>query len=65
MRSDYDIYSGAQRLKNVYISPIRAMLDKAKAMEDQGINVVRLLAGEPDFPTPEEPMNAMVLPSCT
>jgi aspartate/methionine/tyrosine aminotransferase len=54
MRNGYDIYSGAQRLKNVYISPIRTMLDKAKAMEDQGLPVVRLLAGEPDFPTPED-----------
>jgi aspartate/methionine/tyrosine aminotransferase len=52
MIKDYDIYSGAKRLDPMFISPIRTVLDKAKAMEDRGQKVVRLLAGEPDFQTP-------------
>ncbi len=60
MLADYDIYSGAQRLDRMFISPIRTVLDKAKAMEDQGLPVVRLLAGEPDFQTPEDIKEATV-----
>jgi aspartate/methionine/tyrosine aminotransferase len=60
MIKDYDIYSGAKRLDRMFISPIRAVLDKAKAMEDQGKNVIRLLAGEPDFQTPEDIKEATV-----
>ncbi len=60
MLADYDIYSGAKRLDQMFISPIRTVLDKAKTMEDHGLNVVRLLAGEPDFQTPEDIKEATV-----
>jgi aspartate/methionine/tyrosine aminotransferase len=60
MLADYDIYSGAGRLNHMFISPIRTVLDKAKAMEDRGQNVVRLLAGEPDFQTPVDIKEATV-----
>ena len=45
MRAEYYPYQGARRLKEMFVSPIRTVLDKAKAMEDQGLPVVRLLAG--------------------
>jgi aminotransferase len=60
MLEDYDIYSGAKRLDRMFISPIRTVLDKAKAMEDRGKNVVWLLAGEPDFQTPEDIKEAAI-----
>ena len=60
MHQNVDLYTGAKRLDAMYISPIRTVLDKAKAMEDQGLEVVRLLAGEPDFHTPEDIKEATV-----
>ena len=60
MLADYDIFSGAKRLEQMFTSPIRTVLDKAKTMEDQGLNMVRLLAGEPDFQTPEDIKEATV-----
>jgi hypothetical protein len=43
---------GAERVVNVQLSSIRAVLDKAKALEAQGKNVIHLGIGEPDFDTP-------------
>lgn len=44
--------SGAKRVANVQLSSIRAVLNKAKALEAQGRNVIHLGIGEPDFDTP-------------
>ena len=45
--------AGAKRLDEVLFSPIRAMIDRVKELKDQGLDVVSLVAGEPDFPTPQ------------
>ena len=43
---------GAERLENVQLSAIRAVLEKARALEAEGRNIIHLEIGEPDFPTP-------------
>jgi aminotransferase len=54
VKKNYDIYSGAMRLKKVEPSPIRVILDKAAAMKAQGLPVIPFSAGEPDFNTPTD-----------
>lgn len=54
MKADYNIFEGAERLKKVQPSPIRAILEKAMKMKAQGLPVVALSAGEPDFNTPTD-----------
>ncbi len=41
------------RLKQVEMSAIRAIMDKAQAMRESGMKVISLSAGEPNFNTPE------------
>ena len=53
MNKNYDICAGAKRLENVKFSPIRQVLDKAAEMRNNGIDVISLSVGEPDFNTPE------------
>lgn len=43
----------AKRLQAVKPSPTLAVTAKAKELKDQGINIISLAAGEPDFDTPE------------
>ena len=48
----------ADRLKNVTLSASAAMTDKARELRAQGINIVSLSSGEPDFPTPPHAIEA-------
>ncbi|KAA3509627.1 pyridoxal phosphate-dependent aminotransferase [Agrobacterium rosae] len=48
----------ADRLKNVSISASAAMTQRARDLAEQGINVISLSAGEPDFATPSNAVNA-------
>lgn len=48
----------ADRLKNVAVSASVAMTQKARDLAAQGIDVVGLSTGEPDFPTPEHATEA-------
>ncbi|TCZ59760.1 pyridoxal phosphate-dependent aminotransferase [Roseicella aquatilis] len=48
----------AQRLANVQVSPSAAMTAKARAMREQGIDVISLANGEPDFATPRHAIEA-------
>ncbi|QGY27752.1 pyridoxal phosphate-dependent aminotransferase [Pantoea cypripedii] len=48
----------ADRLKNVTVSASVAMTQKARDLAAQGIDVVALSTGEPDFPTPEHAIEA-------
>lgn len=48
----------ADRLKNVTVSASVAMTQKARDLAAQGIDVVGLSTGEPDFPTPEHAIEA-------
>lgn len=48
----------ANRLKNVAVSASVAMTQKARDLAAQGIDVVGLSTGEPDFPTPEHAIEA-------
>lgn len=43
----------AKRLEHVTFSPVRMVLEKAKAMEAEGKSVIHFEIGEPDFNTPE------------
>ena len=43
----------AKRLQTVKPSPTLAVAAKAKELAMQGINIISLAAGEPDFDTPE------------
>lgn len=53
MEKEYDIYQGANRLRNVGFSAIRQTLDRAAELRADGKDVVALSAGEPSFNTPE------------
>lgn len=48
----------ADRLKNVTVSASVAMTQKARDLAAQGIDVVALSTGEPDFPTPDHAIEA-------
>ncbi|MCI4185021.1 pyridoxal phosphate-dependent aminotransferase [Dickeya dianthicola] len=48
----------ADRLKNVTVSASVAMTQKARDLAAQGIDVVGLSTGEPDFPTPDHVIDA-------
>ena len=48
----------ADRLKNVTVSASVAMTQKARDLAAQGIDVVGLSTGEPDFPTPPHVIDA-------
>ena len=50
----------ANRLKAIKPSPTLALNAKAKALAAQGVDVVSLAAGEPDFDTPEHIKQAAV-----
>lgn len=53
MEQNISIWEEADRLHNVQFSAIRTMLDKAAALRRQGVRVIALSAGEPNFNTPE------------
>jgi aspartate aminotransferase len=48
----------ADRLKNVAVSASAAMTQRARDLAAQGIKVVGLSSGEPDFPTPSHAIEA-------
>ena len=48
-----DILSGANRLEEMYFSPIRQVGERATALAEQGHPVISFSSGEPDFNTPE------------
>lgn len=48
----------AARLKNVKISASAAMTDKARELRAEGIQIISLSAGEPDFATPPHVIEA-------
>lgn len=50
---DSDLYAPAARLKDVKMSSIRIMMEKARLMKDAGEDIISFSAGEPDFETPE------------
>lgn len=50
--------STADRLKNVSVSASAAMTQRARELAAQGIKVVSLSSGEPDFPTPAHAVEA-------
>ncbi|WP_323989806.1 pyridoxal phosphate-dependent aminotransferase [Nguyenibacter sp. L1] len=50
----------ADRLDGIAISASAAMTDKATALRAQGVRIVSLSSGEPDFPTPEHVVAAAV-----
>ena len=42
----------SERVNKIHISPTMQVAAKAKKMKDEGIDVIDLSVGEPDFPTP-------------
>ncbi|KXV09179.1 pyridoxal phosphate-dependent aminotransferase [Acetobacter malorum] len=50
----------ADRLNGISISASAAMTDKATALKAEGIRVISLSSGEPDFPTPPHVVEAAV-----
>lgn len=47
-------YDGAKRLKNMYFSPVRQVLEKAAKLAGEGHEIIPFSAGEPDFDTPSQ-----------
>ncbi|MCE0743811.1 pyridoxal phosphate-dependent aminotransferase [Acetobacter sicerae] len=50
----------ADRLNGIGISASAAMTDKATALKAEGLKIISLSSGEPDFPTPEHAVEAAV-----
>ncbi|PIR20810.1 MAG: aspartate aminotransferase, partial [Deltaproteobacteria bacterium CG11_big_fil_rev_8_21_14_0_20_47_16] len=50
----------ANRMKQIQPSPTIAVSAKAKALKAEGVDVIDLAAGEPDFDTPENVREACV-----
>ena len=48
----------ANRLKSVKVSASAAMTDKARELRSQGVKIISLSSGEPDFPTPPHAIEA-------
>ncbi|MBM9400155.1 pyridoxal phosphate-dependent aminotransferase [Gluconacetobacter azotocaptans] len=51
----------ADRLNGIAISASAAMTDKASALKAQGVKIVSLSSGEPDFPTPGHVVEAAIV----
>lgn len=51
----------SHRINSIQISPTMAVMNKAKNMQAQGIDVVSFGAGEPDFDTPQHIKEAAIL----
>lgn len=49
-----EIIKGANRLENMYFSPVRQVLEKAAKIVQEGHPVIPFSAGEPDFDTPSQ-----------
>ena len=60
MERDEQLTAGADRLSEVPMSRIRVTMNRVRELEAQGIPVISLSAGEPDFPTPEPIKNAVI-----
>lgn len=43
----------SDRVKGIYPSKIREVMDKAKSLKNQGIEIIEFSVGRPDFDTPE------------
>lgn len=54
----------ADRLNNVTVSASVAMTQKARDLAAQGIRVIGLSTGEPDFPTPAHAIEAAYVAAC-
>ena len=52
------MFKTARRLSNVKISASAAMTDRARELRAQGVKIVSLSSGEPDFPTPPHVIEA-------
>ncbi|MFZ5781193.1 MAG: pyridoxal phosphate-dependent aminotransferase [Pseudomonadota bacterium] len=52
------MFEVAERLRNVKVSASAAMTRKVRELRAQGIQIVGLSSGEPDFPTPEHAIEA-------
>src|SRR5882757_2650474 len=52
------MFEVAERLKNVKISASSAMTRKVRELRAQGVKIVGLSSGEPDFPTPPHAIEA-------
>lgn len=50
----------ADRLNGISISASAAMTDKATALKAEGLRIISLSAGEPDFPTPAHVVEAAI-----
>ena len=52
------MFEVADRLKNVKVSASAAMTRKVRELRAQGVKIVGLSSGEPDFPTPAHAIEA-------
>lgn len=52
MSRNLDCFSGADRLRNMYFSPMRLIGERATELASQGHKVISFASGEPDFSTP-------------
>lgn len=53
-----DFYAAAQRLDHVNFSPVRKVLERANQLADEGMSILHLEMGEPDFDTPKAIVDA-------
>ena len=60
MNKNYNIHEGSKRFDQVEMSSIRIVMEKARSMKEQGIDIISLSAGEPDFNTPSPIIKATI-----
>ena len=52
------MFEVAERLRNIKVSASAAMTRKVRELRAQGVKIVGLSSGEPDFPTPAHAIEA-------
>ncbi len=52
------MFRSASRLRNVKVSASAAMTDRARELRAEGVKIISLSSGEPDFPTPAHAVEA-------
>lgn len=52
------IHGASQRVQGIYFSKIREMTEKANKMKREGIDIIELSQGRPDFDTPKHIVEA-------
>lgn len=60
MEETKSLFKGAKRLERMSMSMIRTVMDRSKAMAGEGLPIISMVAGEPNFNTPQAVKDAVI-----